>query len=63
METYTFGDIVYLRTDPDQFPRIVTGIMVKENYVAYELSFVDVKSWHNTVEISSERDIVKATSN
>jgi len=63
METYTFGDIVYPRTDPDQHPRIVTGLLIRENYIEYELSFVDVRSWHNTVEISRERDIVKATSN
>lgn len=36
-EKFTLGQIVFLKTDPDQYPRIVTGIEVRPNNVCLYL--------------------------
>ena len=58
---HDYGDVVYLRTDIDQLPRLITGVLMRPNYVQYELSQETVASWHQEIEISTERDVVMAT--
>lgn len=54
---YDIGDIVYLKTDPEQLPMIITGITIRENQVtSYHLSYGVEDSWHWDVEISKERN-------
>ena len=46
------GDIVYLRTDPDKFERLVTTFKVEPSgMVLYELAFGDKKSNHYEFEL------------
>lgn len=53
-------DIVYLITDPDQFPRMVTAIEFSSTgSIAYKLSFVTENSWHSRVEIDVDEDQFK----
>jgi hypothetical protein len=49
------GDIVYLKTDPEQLPRMVTAYKVRGGVVTYELSLGEACSWHQGVEISYEK--------
>lgn len=57
---HDFGDIVYLKTDPEQVGRIITAIIFKPtNYVSYELSFNEISGWHLGIEISKEKDLMK----
>lgn len=35
---HQIGDIVYLKTDVDQFDRIVTGIKIRPHIILYDLS-------------------------
>jgi hypothetical protein len=61
---YDFGDIVYLKTDPDQLTRIITGISIHpEMQIIYRVSYLGSNTEHYGFEISSERDIIKATTN
>lgn len=60
---YGIGDYVYLKTDPDQVTFIVTGICLRNEGATYELSSGLSTTWHYKVELSKQRDIVKATSN
>lgn len=60
---FSIGDIVFLKTDVDQFERIVTGICIKPTGYTYELTLCDKESWHYDFEISRNMDIIKATSN
>ena len=56
------GQIVYLKTDPAQAERIVTGINIRPgNGITYCLAFETLESWHYMIEISPEKDIIKAT--
>ena len=56
------GQIVYLKTDPAQAERMVIGINISpDNSVTYCLVFETLESWHYLIEISLEKDIIKAT--
>lgn len=54
--TYKCGDFVYLKTDPEQNPRIVTGILIRPNVVLYMLALGSNESSHFECEISQEKN-------
>jgi hypothetical protein len=58
---YKLGQTVYLITDVEQLPRMVTGITLRPNTILYSLSLSVNETTHYEMEISSERDILKAT--
>ncbi len=60
---YSLGEMVYLKHDNEQHERMITGIVIRPLGVIYELSFGSVSSNHYDIEFSSEKDIVKSTSN
>ena len=59
-----FGDIVYLKTDPDQHPRQVIKVSAapKESE-EYELAYGDGASWHFELEISKEKNVLLTSTN
>lgn len=59
---FDIGDSVFLKTDPEQSERLVTGISVRQNGITYALSYLTNESYHYDFEITKERDIIKATS-
>ena len=60
---HNFGDTVYLKTDIDQRPRIVTAIIVRPGCVLYEVNCAIEYSSHHNFEISVDPDIVLKTNN
>ncbi len=56
---YNFFDTVYLKTDPEQSERLVTGFDVRPNGIVYVLSFGVSNSYHYGPEISVEKDVLK----
>ena len=61
---FNFGQLVYLKTDPEQFQRMVIGIRVyADKSIVYDLAFGTNSSCHHEVEISEEKDVILATSN
>ena len=58
---YNLGDIVYLKTDTEQYARIVTGILIRNgNCILYYLSQSTMESTHYDYEISVEvNEIIK----
>lgn len=50
------GDIVYLRTDPEQYARLVLEILINPNGPRYCLGFGSSTSWHYGMEFSHEKD-------
>jgi len=59
---YMIGQIVFLRMDNEQQPRLCTGISLRPNRsVTYCLGLGTSESWHYGIEISDERDVLKAT--
>lgn len=53
-------EIVYLKTDPENLPRICTGYKVTQKDITYELSCGTNVSWHYGFEIK-KGDIDKKT--
>lgn len=61
---FQIEQIVYLNTDKEQVPRIVTGISLRPfNSVTYGLTQNATETWHYGFEISDERDVILCTSN
>jgi hypothetical protein len=54
---YDLGDIVYLKTDPDQHKRMIGRVGVDFAGVVYTLCMGDITSIHYAEEISSEKTI------
>jgi len=58
---FDIGQLVYLKTDNAQHERIVTAINLRpDKIVTYCLSFGTTESWHYEIEISCDRNIIKA---
>lgn len=60
---FNFGDVVYLKTDNAQQPRIVTGFSVRQTCITYELACGVTTSWHWDFEMTYEKDVVLTTTN
>ena len=56
---FNLGDIVYLKTDSEQKPRIVTGFTIRNNeHIIYLLSCISDETEHYEIEITAEKDIL-----
>ena len=55
---YAIGDMVYLKTDKEQLPRIVTGINIRISGFWYVLQNGVTESCHYEIELSKERDLI-----
>jgi hypothetical protein len=53
---YELEQMVYLKTDPDQLRRLVTGVMQTPDGILYQLTFVSTVSLHYEFEISDGKD-------
>ena len=53
---FKIGEIVYLKTDFEQLPRIVTGILMRPYGLIYYLSNNTTETTHYQIEISKDVD-------
>lgn len=51
---YNFGDILYLKTDEEQKPRMLTSMIIMPLSILYELSCGTQTTKHYEVEFSKE---------
>jgi hypothetical protein len=58
---FELGDVVYIKTDTEQKPRMVTCLLVKPIGITYELSCGEAVSIHYDIELSLVRNIILAT--
>ena len=57
---YNIGQIVFLKTDSEQLCRMVTGIVIRDNYCLYYLTNCTIETAHYEIEISAEiNEIIK----
>lgn len=57
---YEFGDLVYLRTDPQQLERLVTGYILRPGSAPiYKVTFNTGETAHFGIELSTEKDEVR----
>jgi hypothetical protein len=58
---YDIGEILYLKTDPEQREMIVTAIIIRpEGLIKYELRCGTEVSEHYNVELSDTKDTLKS---
>jgi hypothetical protein len=55
---FNIEQIVFLKTDPEQLPRIVYSIQVLKDGLMYQLACGIQASWHTVFEISAEKDVL-----
>jgi len=51
---YKIGDVVFLKTDVEQRPRMIYGYVVYATSLLYKLTQADITSEHYEFEIASE---------
>lgn len=54
---FEIGDIVYFITDVEQLPRMVTGILVYNETIDYEVSYNQSCCYASEIEISKEKTV------
>lgn len=59
---FEIGDMVYLKTDEDQRPRVVFGVLLRPAGIMYDLACGTCVSTHYNFEINVEVDIKLKTS-
>jgi len=57
--SYSFGDIVYLKTDKDQNKRLICELKVNPGQVIYALMHGTQMSWHYEFEFTTEQNLVE----
>jgi hypothetical protein len=55
---YVIGSLVYLRTDPEQLVFIVTGYLVRDGYILYELTQGMTTMLATAIEISETKNVI-----
>ena len=56
---YELGEFVYLKTDPDQYKRMVTGYYIgMDNSILYEVALGSGGSKYYAKELSRDKDIM-----
>lgn len=55
---YQIGDIVYIKTDREQLPRMVYCYKVYLDSIVYELACGTITSCHYAFELSKEQNIL-----
>jgi hypothetical protein len=55
---YKIGQIVYLKTDPDQFGRLVVGYNLRYGHNLLVLAFAEDETAHYEFEVSEQKDIL-----
>ena len=57
---FKIEQIVFLKTDPDQSERMVTGYTVRKRSITYLLALGIEETCHFDFEISEEKNILKS---
>ena len=55
---FEIREFVYLRTDPEQNERLITGYIVRETTILYLTSFQDSETPHYGYELSREKNVL-----
>ena len=57
---FEIGQIVYLKTDIDQYPRMITRLSIAPGLITYCLALGSIESWHYDNEISEVKNYAEA---
>ena len=51
------GSIVYLKTEPEQYKRIVSGVLIRQSAISYGLVLGTQETFHDESELSTSKNI------
>lgn len=60
---HSIGDIIYLKTDTDQHPRMITNLWITAGGVRYGVVSGIIESYHYDFEMSLTKNIILTSSN
>lgn len=60
---WDIGDTVYIKTDIDQIGYMITNFLISSTGVEYGVRYDDRVVYFYDFELSSERDVLKVTTN
>lgn len=60
---FEIGQKVFLITDPEQKPRLVTGLTITPHNITYQLSSGSENSYHYDFEMSEEANVLITSNN
>lgn len=60
---FNIGQTVYLKTDPDQLARLITGYSVRPQSICYYVSCKTEESTHYEFELRADKDVLMTTTN
>ena len=55
---FDIGEIVYLKTDREQEPRVIIELTIGDHYVAYTTSCGIMTTTHSALELTSEKNLI-----
>ena len=55
---YLIGEKCYVKTDPEQYQRLIVGYQILPNSIVYICSFCNTTSNFYEVELSREQDVM-----
>ena len=55
---YGLGDLLYLKTDKEQLPRLVSQILICTGGIKYALACGVAETWHYELEVTTEVNIL-----
>lgn len=56
---FNIGQRIYLDTDPEQYERIITGILITQGDIIYRVVCGDVETYHFEFELSKEKKLIE----
>jgi hypothetical protein len=56
---FEIGEMVFCKTDPEQYERQVTGMLLRESRLIYKVTFNSVEDSFYGFELTSDEDILK----
>lgn len=54
---YNYGQIVYLCTDTEQRPFIITAIQIRDQNISYECTSGTISVWCQPIELTEDRQL------
>lgn len=52
---YALGDIVWLKTDREEIPRMISGLVIRPTGILYTLACGEKEGTHYDIELSAEK--------
>ena len=56
---FEIGQTVYLKTDTEQYQRLITGLLIHENSILYQVACGEEMSEHFGFELADSEDVMK----